>query len=196
MVDKYSKSESKPVSSALVYHPLATGGKNIVLSTCSTTASKHKRLTKQRANLPSWNPHLALYAGLFGSPLRSIPSTSMLVASSWFQIMICFGPWTHLLWSSSHHAGGLGMPTGVVDLAFVTLHLKPSMYMLGCPHPLGIYGVYQINLTGHVKHRAIHSPIPTTYKFISIGRHGGRSNSRHICIHLQGTLASRQGRHR
>lgn len=31
---------------------------------------------------PSWNPHLLLYAGLFGLPLRSVPLTAMLFPSA------------------------------------------------------------------------------------------------------------------
>lgn len=44
---------------------------------------------------PSLKPHLVLYAGLLAIPLRSRPLTSILLPSSWFQIMICFGPCTH-----------------------------------------------------------------------------------------------------
>lgn len=44
---------------------------------------------------PSLKPHLELYAGLLAIPLKSKPLTSMLLSSSWFQIMICFGPCTH-----------------------------------------------------------------------------------------------------
>lgn len=44
---------------------------------------------------PSLKPHLVLYAGLLAIPLRSRPLTSILLPSSWFQIIICFGPCTH-----------------------------------------------------------------------------------------------------
>ena len=35
--------------------------------------------------------------------------------------------------------GGTAGATGVVLRAFVTMHLKPSMYMLGMPQPFGTY---------------------------------------------------------
>jgi hypothetical protein len=41
---------------------------------------------------PSWNPQLLLYAGLLGLPLWSVPLTTMLFPSAWFQIMICLAP--------------------------------------------------------------------------------------------------------
>jgi hypothetical protein len=41
---------------------------------------------------PSWNPQLLLYAGLLGLPLWSVPFTTMLFPSAWFQIMICLAP--------------------------------------------------------------------------------------------------------
>lgn len=41
---------------------------------------------------PSWNPQLLLYAGLLGLPLWSVPFTTMLFPSAWFQIKICLAP--------------------------------------------------------------------------------------------------------
>jgi len=75
-----------------------------------------------------------LYAGDLGDPERSYPVTSILLASKLFQNIICFGPPVQFEGLSSHHTAGWAGATAPVPVAPVTLHLKPSIYILGSPH--------------------------------------------------------------
>lgn len=102
-------------------------------------------------DLPFSKPILELYPGDLGLPYLSNPSTKTLFPSNWCQNIICFAPVTHLDVSSSHHTGGwagasgrgremdAGRGSGKVRSkeGSVTVHLKPCIYMLGSPQPLG-----------------------------------------------------------
>lgn len=91
--------------------------------------------TKMSCCAPCMKPVFQLYPGeIHGGSVR------MLLPVSWFQAIICFAPRTHVPFCESsvpQYTGGLAGASFRVDVAPVTLHLSPCMYMLGVPQPLG-----------------------------------------------------------
>lgn len=67
--------------------------------------------------LPLAHPFFRLYPG--DAPAGG----ETLLASAWFQMIICLGPDWHLEESSPQYTGGLAVPTVFVDVAPVTVHL-------------------------------------------------------------------------
>lgn len=95
----------------------------------------------------------------------------------------CFAPCTHLLWSSSHHTGGLPGATAASPGCPVTRHRYGNMYIFASPQPLGTWkegNIYSILPSTNIQ-SAYPTPLRNMIVILIIRTTKGLTHSPHRC---------------